>query len=126
MNENEEWRPVRGYEDYYEVSNYGNVRSIPRVTITKRGDIVNRKGKILTLFANKNTGYEQVMLTVHMKYKMCYVHRLVAEAFIDNPHNLRCVVHVNGDKLDNRVENLKWDAYYFQKIWGKVKINELI
>lgn len=87
-----EWKQIQGYENY-EVSNEGQVR--------------NRKtGKILKPVKN-STGYLQVTLCKN-KRKNYSIHRLVAEAFIPNPHGYDTVDHINYDKTDNRVENLRW------------------
>lgn len=102
------WKPIKDFEDYYEISNLGNVRSKERTIIQKNGRFHHRKGKILTPIANKNVGLFQIMLHSHQRYKLCYVHRLVAEAFVENPHKLTYVTHLNGDDLDNRAENLRW------------------
>lgn len=100
------WRPIKGFEDYYEVSNFGNVRSKDRVIIQINGVFHTRKSKLLKPQINKKNGYEQVMLIIHKRNKLCYVHRLVAEAFVDNPHNLELVSHINNVDTDNRAENL--------------------
>ena len=92
----EEWRDVLGFEELYQVSNLGNVRTV------KRGEA--------TVMSQKEhwNGY----LSVHLRNKgverRASVHRLVAEAFIPNPDGLRDVNHKNGIKTDNRVENLEW------------------
>lgn len=99
---------MRGYEDYYEASSHGRVRSKDRLIIKSNGTIIRRKGVVLTPTVNKNVGFLQVMLHRHMKHKLCYVHRLVCEAFINNPNDYDQVTHINGDKKDNRPVNLKW------------------
>lgn len=101
--EGEEWRDVPGYDGVYRVSNIGRVRSTDRLANAANGSKRMVYGKLLRLTKFKN-GY--VML--HLSGKTKYVHRLVAEAFIDNPENLPYVDHINGDKSDNRVENLRW------------------
>ena len=78
----------------YQVSNKGRVRSLKR-------------DKVLTL-REHHKGYLHVHLRVDGEDIMPKVHRLVAMAFLENPDNLPQVNHINGDKKDNRVENLEW------------------
>lgn len=97
------WRNVKNYEGLYQVSNMGNI---------KRLGIVNQFGffpkeKILTPKKCKN-GYLRVSLGKQNKFKEFYIHRLVAEHFIENPLLKQQVNHLNGIKNDNRVENLEW------------------
>ena len=87
------FKDIEGYEDLYQVSNLGNVKSY----------YWNKQGKILTPRIH-SAGYERVTLSK----KDYFIHRLVAKAFIDNPNNKREVNHINGNKADNRLENLEW------------------
>lgn len=57
---------------------------------------------------NSKSGLAQVLLMSEGKYSMKYIHRLVAEAWLDNPNNYPYITHINGDVRDNRVENLRW------------------
>jgi hypothetical protein len=95
----EEWKPVIGYEGFYEVSDWGNVRSL---NYNKTNQV-----KLLRRVKAKD-GYLVVCLHKNGKQKEGKVHRLVATAFIPNQDNKPTVDHINGDKTDNRVENLRW------------------
>lgn len=106
MKEQEIWKPVVGFEGYYEVSNLGRVRSVDRIITYSTGVKTPYKGKVISSIVTQ--AYLQVNLQVNQRRKMAYVHRLVAEAFIPNPDSKKHVDHINGDKLDNRVENLRW------------------
>lgn len=102
----EEWREVVGYEGLYQVSNYGNVKSYDRYVNCNGGKRLS-KGRILKKVLNSD-GYHVVCL--HKDGKQCEgkVHRLVAEAFIPNPDNKPCIDHINRNRTDNMVENLRW------------------
>ena len=101
----EEWKSIKEYEGYYEVSNLGRVRSIDRIINGKKPYII--KGRILKHKVS-NKGYCEVSLVKNGKQKSFRVHKLVAETFIPNPKNLYSINHINENKLDNRVENLEW------------------
>lgn len=96
------WKPVIGYEGLYEVSNHGNVKSLPKV----RG-YVKSKEKIIRPFKN-NGGYLIVTLSKNNISRHFQVHRLVALAFFPNVDNKLQVDHINRIRDDNRVENLRW------------------
>lgn len=100
----EEWRPIAGYEGYYEVSNLGRVRSIDRKDA--RGH--NWNGKILKQGHTKKDGYLQVRLTKNGKHRSFRVHRLVATAFVPNPNNLTEVSHLDESRDNNAAYNLVW------------------
>jgi predicted XRE-type DNA-binding protein len=105
VNCNEEWLPISGYEDYYEVSSNGRVKRVS--SITRHG----RKRKEGIIKANAfRTGYEYVELCKDNVRKKMLVHRLVAVAFLDNPDMRPQVNHINGNKRDNRRINLEWST----------------
>jgi len=93
------WKPVVGYEGLYEVSDTGQVRSLPRNGTVSYSRILR---------PNNVRGYLQVALQKNGKRKDFKVHRLVADAFIPNPERKRTVNHIDGNKGNNRVENLEW------------------
>lgn len=107
----EEWRDIKGYEGYYQVSNLGRVRSLDRA-IKNKGNLGNNKishykGKTLSLVKNKK-GYLRVILTKNCQGKGYSVHRLVAQAFIPNPNGFPEVNHIDENKINNYVNNLEW------------------
>lgn len=105
----EEWKPIDGYEQYYEVSNLGRVRSLPRKRIVFKKETI-RQGRILSPIKHHKNGYYNVMVSVDKRIKLLSLHRVVATAFIPNLNNLPEVNHKNGNKGDNWVENLEWNS----------------
>ena len=101
----EEWRDIKGYEGLYQVSNIGRVKSLERIFIDKRGHRQHIKERVLKPSITR--GYLQVILYNSSK-KNFFVHRLVCEAFHENPENKLQVNHINEDKADNRACNLEW------------------
>lgn len=93
------WKPVVGYENLYEVSNFGRVKSLN----------YNHSGKerILKSFTNKD-GYLYVDLCKNGKRKKYRIHRLVAQAFMPNTDNLPCINHKDENKQNNNIDNLEW------------------
>ena len=104
---NEIWKPINGYEEHYEVSNLGRVRSIDRM-IMKMGKLRPRKGVIKNLTPHYKNGYYSVLLKVQGVEKRLFIHRLVAIHFIPNPENKKEVNHKEGIKSKNTVEDLEW------------------
>ena len=100
------WKPVKGFEGLYEVSNMGNVRSVDKYLMFGNHYCLF-KGKPKKASPNSSS-YLKINLYKNDQEKNYLVHRLVANAFIPNPNNLPCIDHINTIKTDNRVENLRW------------------
>lgn len=103
----EVWKDIEGYENLYQVSNFGRIHSLDRFVPRKTGTVQKVHGRILKLIEDKD-GYLQVSLWKENKMKKAKVHRLVGEAFIPNPNNLSEINHINEMKNDNTVSNLEW------------------
>ena len=109
------WKRIKGYEDCYEVSNLGNVRSV-----TRKVERTNPAGgKSFYIYKSKmlkscitNKGYLRLGLYLNDVKNNHQIHRLVATAFVDNPDNKDQVNHINAIKTDNRAENLEWVSNY--------------
>lgn len=94
----EEWKPVVGYEKLYEISNLGRIKSLKY-----------RGGKGQKILSTYNVhGYKRVRLFDGTTVRSTGVHRIVAEAFLDNPSSKQFVNHKDGNKSNNRLDNLEW------------------
>lgn len=128
----EVWIDVKMFENVYQVSNFGNIRSKDRYVKGKNGHMVLKKGQLRKLQPMK-CGYLGVMLVVHGVYKMFYVHRLVAEAFLPNLENFPCINHKDCDKHNNLVwvnedgsvdvskSNIEWCTYKYNSQYEPTK-----
>lgn len=106
-NMDEVWLPVVGYEGWYEVSSFGNIRSLDRVIKYSNGRKIFTKGVIMKQ-ATLKLGYLRVQLSKNNKISHASVHRIVAIAFIPNPNHYEQVNHLERDRTDNRVWKLEW------------------
>ena len=95
---------IKGYESLYQISNLGNVKSLPK------GDGNGNRERILKfeICKSNHTNYHRVTLSKDGKTKRYQVHRLVASAFIPNPYNKPFVNHIDNNGTNNRVTNLEW------------------
>lgn len=100
------WKDILGYEGLYQVSNMGRIKSLGRIKIN-HSKIQMVPERIKSLRKTKQ-GYLLVDLYKNNIQKTLRVHRIVAEAFIDNAEKKETVNHINGDKSNNKVENLEW------------------
>ena len=100
--EQEQWKPIQEFNGEYEVSNLGRVRSMKRyygVVGRIMPQTIQRKGYYAVTFHMNNKAYCRK------------VHRLVIEAFTQNPDSLPCINHIDGNKLNNHIDNLEWCTY---------------
>lgn len=98
------WKPIKGYEGYYSVSNTGNVKS-------------DRRNKLLSPKTDKD-GYFEYCFCVNEERRYFRGHRLVAAAFIDNPKDYLIINHKDGNKQNNTVGNLEWCDVFYNTIHG--------
>ena len=89
------WKDIEGYEGYYQISTFGNVRSF------------HFKNPKLLKLRNIN-GYKFVCLCINQRRRTVPIHRLVAKAFIPNPKNKPNINHINFIRNDNSIFNLEW------------------
>ena len=102
------WKDIYGFEGRYQVDSFGNVRSLDADIIKKNGIQMRVKGRTITPCDNGN-GYKVVYLSCRNRRTPKYIHRLVLEAFSPvSDMNVLEGNHINGDKADNKLENLEW------------------
>ena len=115
----EEWKDVKGYEGYYQVSNMGSVKSLERTVRNGRGYKIIPE-KILEGYDNGN-GYLYVKLCKEGKRNQYRINRLVAQAFLENPNSLPEVNHKDKNPKNNCVDNLEWCTRQYNVEYSKAK-----
>lgn len=103
----EVWKDIKGYEGLYQVSNLGNIKSLRKWNGARGKHIYEPCERILTPTDN-GYGYLIIGLKKNLARKNHYVHRLVAEAFIENPNNYPQINHKDFNRKNNNVDNLEW------------------
>jgi len=115
---NEIFKNIKG-EEYYQVSNFGNVKSLKRLVNSR-----HPKGRFLKERILKpvqiSSGYFQVGFSKNNSRKLQLVHRLVAAKFIANPENKHCINHKDGNKSNNNLINLEWVTYHENSLHASV------
>ena len=118
------WKPIKEFENHYEISNYGNVRSLYKYDVNKRKYILRKVP--YNMKAVNDRGYLKLHLKINGKRKTKYIHRLVAEAFIPNPKKYKEVNHIDSNPSNCNVNNLEWcdrnyNIKYMQKHQHEIK-----
>src|SRR5690606_35488380 len=107
----EQWRPIVGFEGYYEVSDLGRVRRLPRIIRTSDGKKRPVPGCMLALDVLDSDGYPIVSICGHGARIRRQVHKIVLEAFVGPRPEGMVSRHLNGNPLDNRLSNLAYGTY---------------
>jgi hypothetical protein len=138
------WKPIIGYEGAYEISSFGRVRSLDRITSyvsrTQEGKEYTtthtHKGKLMKQH-NNHFGYKVIALCIDGKYRTYMVHRLVADAFLSNPNNYPVVNHKDENKQNNMVwvndngsidydkSNLEWCSQQYNINYGSGNLRRI-
>ncbi len=103
--------PIKGYEDLYEISRCGMIRSKDRMikpSITEDAKPFVKRGRVLSYFLDKKNGFYRVILTKDKKKHYHVVHHLMAINFLDNPNGSKIVIFRDGNKANFHVNNLQW------------------
>lgn len=112
----EVWKPILGFENLYAVSNLGNVKRLS--TELKKGTGNYARGEHLLSKRTNRNGYIAVDLYKENQRSQFFVHRLVAQAFIENPNKLPCVNHKDENKANNSADNLEWCTQKYNMNYG--------
>lgn len=99
----EVWRPVKGFEDFYDISSHGRIKS-------------KRKNRILK--PSKTGRYDHVSLRGNGKRKEACIHRLVAETFVSNPNGFPQINHKDENTRNNMAANLEWCTAKYNNAYG--------
>lgn len=118
----EKWKQVPGYEGKYDVSDLGRVRSNGRNIRNSRSSFREIPSQIIKPFQRKG-GYATIRLADAGRKTTHYIHRLVARAFLGEGEARQEVLHGNGDKADNRVNNLSWGSR-FDNMADRARLSE--
>lgn len=115
----EEWVDIVDYEGYYQISNYGNIKSLSRKVLRGTYFLTIPEKKIKSFINNR--GYKVVTLHKNKITKSFLIHRLVAQAFIDNPLNYPYVNHKDENPLNNNSTNLEWCTQKYNVNYGNAQ-----
>lgn len=116
------WKDIVGYEGLYQVSNLGRVKSLKRKVYAGRGKMRWQYEKILSNKKENGNGYKIVNLFKNGKGKNKYIHRLVAESFLENQNNLPQINHKDENKSNNCVNNLEYCTCQYNCTYNNLHI----
>lgn len=105
------WKDIKGYEGLYQASNLGRIRSYYKHNYRdKNGAVISQTTfkYIKPIQTSRTNQYYKVTLTKNKIQKQMRLHRVIATTFIPNPYNKKQVNHMDGNKQNNRVDNLEW------------------
>lgn len=123
--EKEVWKDICGFDDKYQVSNLGRVKSKERTEyMARNGCFRTRKEKIMKFYICPK-GYERAPLWENGNCKKVFVHRLVAEAFIQNPNNYPIINHIDENPSNNKASNLEWCDHSYNAMYGGARERNL-
>jgi len=114
------WKDINGYEGYYQISNKGNVRSLNRYIKYDDGRVRFHKGKNMKPHPS-SSGYLCIKLSKNGLFYHTFLHRLIAEAFIENPNNLPIINHKDENPSNNSIENLEWCTYEYNNSYNNLR-----
>lgn len=110
----EVWKPVVGYEGLYEVSNLGRVKSLPKYNY--------KTERIMKLNRNKRDGrYSVILCKSPTEHKRIHIHRIVAQAFVENPKGYDEINHIDENPANNNASNLEWCDRKYNMNYGKMR-----
>lgn len=119
------WKPIEGYEGYYEVSNLGRVKSLERTArfVSINGKECRRRvrERIITGTEHCTQHRITVTLTKNGEKKRWALHRLVAKAFCENPNGYTEINHIDENPRNNRADNLEWCTRHYNMHYGTIK-----
>lgn len=102
------WKDIKGYEGYYQISNFGRVKSVERMVCNHKSGSTRLVQERFLSPTDNGHGYKMVKLNIRRTRTNKYVHRLVAEHFLDNPLKKKYINHLDYDTSNNAVTNLEW------------------
>lgn len=111
----EVWKDIETHKGLYQISSFGNIKSVERTRVGKSNSVVSIGGHLMKQKLSK-TGYKVIHLRNNGKSNHYSTHRLVMLSFVKNPDNKQTVNHIDGNKTNNNISNLEWSTHSEQMI----------